>query len=638
MAANSFFSQPMAPVAPAVAAGGRSCGTGTHQPAGNKISGHSAGHGHENFLHTLNRACREQPQSESFPEEGAISCVECPAEDATKPLAAEEASMAAKESAHGKIEQETVESENTSADAKAEDTAPIDFTALLKTIEALSAQVSGGDSNLHPDADESPAAPAALKALLAGIGQSDVDPSSEMKSVLEKLKQMVESAQSALDSSDGELDPADLLSDSEKTFLADLSRLVAMISSGEEQGEAATDKSRPDENRLNDAAPEALAKIARMVTAWVDTFRETNASAASETSGSSVMGAPENSSRTDTGSQTNPIKPIGSYPMEASQNGEDPTQPVKSDDSRAVNAEAQNTLDNDTKSRMMSRDAFYSRIAASNQHAKSGGDQPAVDGAANRSAASPPVNSSDGASGSNPTNPGIHSAGESAAENPTNGEASPAGRMIQDAQAGKEPALKIDAALNDETGFKPIKMDGAATDGGLMNFQNQTLDKAADAAAVSRQSEVGQNSLHTDTLDQIVKRAVIQVKDGQHEARIDLKPEFLGHVRMQVITENQNVTVKILTELPITKEIIEANMHQLKADLQQQGLNMDKLEVSISPESGKQRNFRQEPGRGKSRVRAAQIDGPQGPEIPPQQTGRNAGPRTAESSTVDFFA
>ena len=646
MTANLFFSQPMALVAPAVAAGGRSSGVGTHQRAGNKISGHSAGHGQENFLHTLSRACREQPGSKSFSEEGTISCVASPVEESKKTRAADEAAMADNESPGAKIEQETVESEKTSADVKAEDIAPIDFTVLLKTIEALSVQVSAGDSSLHPDADESPVNLAALKAFLAGIGQSDVDPSSEMKSVLAKLKQLVENAQTALSSSDGEAAPADLLSDSEKTFLADLSRLVAMVSSSEARGEDATDRNHSDKSRSDDAPPEAMTKIIQMVTTLVDTFRETNGSAAAEanaspaaeTSGSPVMGTPENSSQTDTGSQTHPIKPLGPYPTEASQNVEDPTQPAKSDDSRAVNAEAQNTLDNNTKSRMMSRDAFSSRIAASIQHAKSGGDQPTVDGASNLSAAAPTVKSSDAASLSNPTNTGMHSVGESAAENPTNGEASPAGKMIQNAQAGKESALKIDAGLNGETGLKPTKIDSGSADSGLANFQNQTLDKAADTAAISRQSEVGQNSLHTETLDQIVKRAVIQVHNGQHEARIDLKPEFLGHIRMQVTTENQHVTVKILTELPIAKEIIEAHMHQLKADLQQQGLNMDKLEVSISPESNKQRNLRQESGRGKSRVRNVEIDGPQGPETPAQGPDRNAGPRTADSSTVDFFA
>ncbi|MBW1783769.1 MAG: flagellar hook-length control protein FliK, partial [Deltaproteobacteria bacterium] len=42
------------------------------------------------------------------------------------------------------------------------------------------------------------------------------------------------------------------------------------------------------------------------------------------------------------------------------------------------------------------------------------------------------------------------------------------------------------------------------------------------------------------------------------------------------------VTIRILTELPVAKEIIETNVHQLKADLQAHGLEIDKFEVSLS--------------------------------------------------------
>ena len=58
--------------------------------------------------------------------------------------------------------------------------------------------------------------------------------------------------------------------------------------------------------------------------------------------------------------------------------------------------------------------------------------------------------------------------------------------------------------------------------------------------------------------------------------------DFLGHVRMQVITENQQVTVKILTEFGFVKDMLENNIQQLKADLQQQGLEVDKVDVSVS--------------------------------------------------------
>lgn len=77
------------------------------------------------------------------------------------------------------------------------------------------------------------------------------------------------------------------------------------------------------------------------------------------------------------------------------------------------------------------------------------------------------------------------------------------------------------------------------------------------------------------------------MKNGRQEFRVELKPELLGHVRVQVSTENHQVTIKILTELPIAKEMIENNLHQLKAELQSQGLDIENFEVSLSQDSEK---------------------------------------------------
>ncbi len=54
---------------------------------------------------------------------------------------------------------------------------------------------------------------------------------------------------------------------------------------------------------------------------------------------------------------------------------------------------------------------------------------------------------------------------------------------------------------------------------------------------------------------------------------------------MKITTENHLVTVRILTELPVVKEMIENNISQLKTDLQSHGLEIDKLDVSVANDS-----------------------------------------------------
>jgi len=178
-------------------------------------------------------------------------------------------------------------------------------------------------------------------------------------------------------------------------------------------------------------------------------------------------------------------------------------------------------------------------------------------------------------------------------ENSLAGESSPVSKLINDAQVEKENFLKVDTALGDDAGSKVGKIEAGTNDGGQLTSQTQAFVKALDAEFSAKETEAGQRELRTQTMEQIVQRAVIQARNGQHEARIDLKPDFLGHVRMQVVTENQQVTVKILTEFGFVKDMIENNIHQLKADLQQQGLGVDRIDVSVSRD-GNGNNHHQE--------------------------------------------
>jgi flagellar hook-length control protein FliK len=128
------------------------------------------------------------------------------------------------------------------------------------------------------------------------------------------------------------------------------------------------------------------------------------------------------------------------------------------------------------------------------------------------------------------------------------------------------------------------------------------------------------------------------MRNGQHEAKIDLKPEFLGHVRMQVTTENHQVSIKILTEFGFVKDMVENNIQQLKTDLQQQGLNVDKLEVAVSDDTDGHKHRQQKTGQGKNtQPRATRIDSNNGEEEIREET-RNFGLRDPDTAAVDYFA
>jgi flagellar hook-length control protein FliK len=113
----------------------------------------------------------------------------------------------------------------------------------------------------------------------------------------------------------------------------------------------------------------------------------------------------------------------------------------------------------------------------------------------------------------------------------------------------------------------------------------RAVNGAGEAAAAAKTGEAHHpKEPHADTLGQIVDKAVFRLRNGRSEVRIDLKPDSLGHVKLQIVTENHQVTLRIMAESHAAKNLIDSGIGQLKADLQAQGLRVDELEVSVANE------------------------------------------------------
>jgi flagellar hook-length control protein FliK len=114
----------------------------------------------------------------------------------------------------------------------------------------------------------------------------------------------------------------------------------------------------------------------------------------------------------------------------------------------------------------------------------------------------------------------------------------------------------------------------------------------ADGLSVWHDKEPVGATGRSGVFDQIVQRAAVHLNSDRGEISIDLKPDFLGRVRMQIHTENQQVTVRILTELPAVRDMIETGLVQLKSELQSQGLQVERIEVAVADEH-RQRDWQQ---------------------------------------------
>ncbi len=163
------------------------------------------------------------------------------------------------------------------------------------------------------------------------------------------------------------------------------------------------------------------------------------------------------------------------------------------------------------------------------------------------------------------------------------------------------------------------------------------IEKTADSQTVSRDKEAMTGTGRAGIFDQIVQRAAVQLRNDQGEINIDLKPDFLGRVRMQILTENQQVTVRIVTELAAVRDMIESGLNQLKSELQSQGLQVERLEVAVADDH-RQRGWQQ--ANTAPAWRTAAAGGASAME-PPDVEERSAAlyyrPRSGGTASIDMF-
>ena len=154
---------------------------------------------------------------------------------------------------------------------------------------------------------------------------------------------------------------------------------------------------------------------------------------------------------------------------------------------------------------------------------------------------------------------------------------------------GQAPGSGIDLAQRGIEALVGDHLDGKGNDtlkkNEMLSGTHLNDLSRAETSFDTRQSQ----SLHmihkNNVLTQVVEKAVIGMKDGNAAMEIDLKPDILGRLKLSISTLDHQVLVKIFADKPLAKEIIESSMDQLKTDLQNQGLEVDKFEVFVKEES-----------------------------------------------------
>ncbi len=81
---------------------------------------------------------------------------------------------------------------------------------------------------------------------------------------------------------------------------------------------------------------------------------------------------------------------------------------------------------------------------------------------------------------------------------------------------------------------------------------------------------------------QILDQIRVNITEDIRNLEIQLTPEHLGKVNVQIQENDGVISAKFRTENQITKEAIESNLIQFKETLREQGLKVDHIEVTVS--------------------------------------------------------
>jgi flagellar hook-length control protein FliK len=84
-----------------------------------------------------------------------------------------------------------------------------------------------------------------------------------------------------------------------------------------------------------------------------------------------------------------------------------------------------------------------------------------------------------------------------------------------------------------------------------------------------------------DLIYQIAERIQFQLREGRGEIRIQLKPDSLGRIEIKAETTTNGVVARIVTEAGNIKSYLESNLQLLHQHLQDQGLKVDRIYISI---------------------------------------------------------
>lgn len=189
-------------------------------------------------------------------------------------------------------------------------------------------------------------------------------------------------------------------------------------------------------------------------------------------------------------------------------------------------------------------------------------------------------------------------------------------QLLESIQSSEDEIISSDELLTEnisvddtqETAEETIEFNNSQNNP-LLEVVNRTIN--AKTIETNRQELMGVNP--KDIFKQIVEKAKFNIEDYKQEIRIKLKPEILGELMLKMEMEKGFILAKIMVDNYRTKEIIEANLYQLKEDMRENGLEIKTFEVFVGTnedfEKEGRRNFNLNKKPNRFKIKDKELDG-----------------------------
>ncbi|MFB1081108.1 flagellar hook-length control protein FliK [Jeotgalibacillus sp. JSM ZJ347] len=145
----------------------------------------------------------------------------------------------------------------------------------------------------------------------------------------------------------------------------------------------------------------------------------------------------------------------------------------------------------------------------------------------------------------------------------------------------KSAVKDLDAPIKQEHYNKSLAPEPLKTENGMLNLQTLQLQAGPvkwSLAQSTRQPDASQQLM--EQFQQVMQKANFGKVNGTEKLMIRLQPEHLGTLKIELLQKDGMMTARIIASTAVAKEMIDAQLNQLRQSFNAQNLQVEKIEIA----------------------------------------------------------